>query len=166
MAGSLGFQVPRARFVIAGSGPEESRLREIAYAHSLGDRLVFLGHVSPVAPVLAACDVVVIPSLSEGFALVAAEAMALGKPVVGTTVGGLVDVVADGETGLLVPPADPEALAAAAARLLHDPAAAIRMGEAGAARAEERFTVARMVHDYLECFAELARSGDHDTPSS
>ncbi|MDT8434839.1 MAG: glycosyltransferase family 4 protein [Anaerosomatales bacterium] len=165
MAGPLGFQVPRARFVIAGSGPEESRLRAIAYAYGLGDRLVFLGHVSPVAPVLAACDVVVIPSLSEGFALVAAEAMALGKPVVGTNVGGLVDVVADGETGILVPPADPEALAAAVARLLHDPALSIRMGEAGAARAEERFTVERMVRDHLALFEELAASGAHGASS-
>ncbi|MBE0417872.1 MAG: glycosyltransferase family 4 protein [Coriobacteriia bacterium] len=156
MAGSLGFQVPRARFVIAGSGPEDSRLREIAYAHNLGDRLVFLGHVSPVAPVLAACDVVVIPSLSEGFALVAAEAMALSRPVVGTSVGGLADVVVDGETGLLVPPADSEALAAAVARLLRNPALATRMGEAGAARAEEHFTLERMVRAHLDLYAELA----------
>lgn len=156
MAGSLGFQLPRARFVIAGSGPEESHLREIAYAHGLGERLAFLGHVSLVAPVLAACDVVVIPSLSEGMPTVALEAMALGKPVVGTRVGGLVDVVVDGETGLLVPSADPEALAAAVARLLRDPALATRMGEAGAARAEERFTVQRMVGDHLALFAELA----------
>jgi len=158
MAGSLGFQVPRARFVVAGSGPEESRLREIAYAHNLGDRLLFLGHVSPSAPVLAACDVVVVPSLSEGFALVAAEAMALARPVVGTRVGGLADVVADGETGFLVPPADAEALAAAVARLLRDPAMAQAMGEAGARRCEERFTVQRMVADHLALYAELAQA--------
>ncbi len=156
MAGSLGFQLPRARFVIAGSGPEESRLREVAYAHTLGDRLLFLGHVSPSAPVLAACDVVVIPSLSEGFALVAAEAMALARPVVGTRVGGLVDVVVDGKTGLLVPPADPEALATAVARLLRDPAGAQAMGEAGAARCEEHFTVQRMVAGHLALYAEVA----------
>ena len=156
MAGSLGFQVPRARFVIAGAGSEESRLREISYAHKLGDRLVFLGYVSPVAPVLAVCDVVVIPSLSEGFALVAAEAMALGRPVVGTNVGGLADVVVDGVTGLLTPPADPESLATAVARLLRDPALMQSMGEAGAARVEEHFTVERMVRDHLALYEELA----------
>jgi len=166
MAGSLGFQLPRARFVVAGSGPEESRLREIAYAHNLGDRLLFLGHVSPVAPVLAACDVVVIPSLSEGFSLVAAEAMALARPVVGTSVGGLVDVVVDGETGLLVPPGDPEALAAAVARLLRDPALASAMGEAGARRAEEHFTLERMVRDHLALYEELAAGGPLGDPSS
>jgi len=165
MAGSLGFQVPRARFVIAGSGPEESRLREIAYAYNLGERLVFLGHVSPAAPVLAACDVVVIPSLSESMPTVALEAMALFRPLVATKVGGVTDVVIDGETGLLAPPADSEALASCVARVLHDPALATRMGERGARRVEEHFTVERMVGEHLGLYASLAersRSGAED----
>jgi glycosyltransferase involved in cell wall biosynthesis len=115
-------------------------------------------HVSPVAPVLAACDVVVIPSLSEGFALVAAEAMALGKPVVGTQVGGLADVVVDGETGLLVPPADPEALAAAVARLLHDPALAAADG-GGRLRARRGALHARAHGRRLPCASRGAGYG-------
>ncbi|HET6497441.1 MAG TPA: glycosyltransferase family 4 protein, partial [Coriobacteriia bacterium] len=156
MAAILSFRVPRSRFVIAGSGPEEDRLRGSADARGLAGRLRFLGHVSPAAPVLNASDVVVVPSLSEGFSLVAAEAMALAKPVVATRVGGLADVVVDGETGLLVPPADPEALAAAVARLLRDPALTARLGEAGSRRVEECFTVERMVREHLELFEGLA----------
>lgn len=165
MSSALGFQVPRARFVVAGSGPEESRLREIAYAHGLGDRLVFLGYVTPAAPVLAACDVVVVPSLSEGFSLVAAEAMALSRPVVATRVGGVTDVVVDGETGLLAPPADPESLGTAVARLLRDPALAVRMGEAGASRVEKHFTVERMVDEHLALFASLVERMSSIEPS-
>ncbi len=156
MAAALSVRMPHVRFVVAGSGPQESRLREIAYAAGLGEHLRFLGHVPSAASVIGACEVVVIPSLSEGFSLVAAEAMALAKPVVATRVGGVTDVVADGETGLLVPPADPEALAAAVARLLADPDLARTMGTAGARRAEEHFTLDRMVRGYLELFSSLA----------
>ncbi len=156
MAATLSVRMPHVRFVVAGSGPEESRLREIAYAAGLGEHLAFLGHVPNAASVIAACEVVVIPSLSEGFSLVAAEAMALAKPVVATRVGGVTDVVTDRETGLLVPPADPEALAAAVARVLADPGLARAMGTAGARRAEERFTLDRMVRGYLELFSSLA----------
>lgn len=156
MAALLDFRMPGARFVVAGSGPEEGRLRASADAFKLGERILFLGRVPSAASVLNACDVIVLPSLSEGSPLVAAEAMALGKPVVATRVGGLPDVVLDGETGLLVPPADPEALAAAVSRLLRDPALASQLGEAGARRADEHFTVERMVREYLAVFEGLA----------
>ncbi|MBS3956574.1 MAG: glycosyltransferase family 4 protein [Clostridiales bacterium] len=156
MAARLVQREPDVCFVVVGSGPEEGRLREIAAAYALGERLVFLGHVSPAAPVLAACDVVVLPSLSEGMPTVTLEAMALAKPVVATRVGGLPDVVADGETGLLVPPADPDALAEAVASLLRDPARARAMGEAGRARVEERFTLERMLAEYRTLFDTLA----------
>ena len=156
MAAQLATLVPDARFLVAGSGPEEGRLREIAAAHRLGERLAFLGHVSPAAPVLAACDVVVLPSLSEGMPTTALEAMALVTPVVATAVGGLAEVVADGETGILVPPADAGALADAVAGLLADPARARAMGEAGAARVAERFGLERMVAEYVALVEELA----------
>ena len=90
-------------FAVAGTGSEESYLRELVVAQGLTDKLTFLGRVDNSAAFLAACDIVVMPSLSEGMPLVPMEAMALGKPVVATSVGGTPEVVLDGETGLLVP---------------------------------------------------------------
>lgn len=148
--------LPRARVAIAGDGPLLEQLRELAVELGLSDRLALLGRVTPVAPLLAAADVVVLPSRSEGLPMAALEAMALGKPVVASRVGGLPEAVEDGVTGVLVPPSDPDALAAALAELLGDPERARAMGEAGRARVLEGFTAERMVAGYVELFASLA----------
>ena len=102
-------------------------------------------HNVPHKEVLAAwphCTVALVPSLTEAFGVSAAEAMAAGRPVVATAVGGLKDIVVDGETGLLVPPGDPDALRAAIARLLGDPSERERMGSAGRERAS-RYAASR-----------------------
>jgi glycosyltransferase involved in cell wall biosynthesis len=142
-------------FAVAGTGSEESRLRELAVAHGLQDRLTFLGRVDDSAAFLAACDIVVMPSLSEGMPLVPMEAMALGKPVVATAVGGAPEVVVDGETGLLVPPGDGVALAGAIDALLRDADARTRMGSAGRARADQHFSTETLVARYADLFARV-----------
>ena len=108
----------------------------------LEDRVTFSGHVSrdELVRLYNRSELVVSPSLYEGFGLPAAEAMACGVPVVATTAGAFPEVVADGATGLLVPPADAPALADAIAHLMSDAALRRRMGEAGRARIEEQFT--------------------------
>lgn len=146
---------PEARFLLAGAGSLESRLREIMVAAGLRDRMAFLGSVPAVEPLLAACDVVVMPSLSEGFGLVAIEAGVLGKPVVASAVGGLMEAVDNGVTGLLVPPGDASALAGAIGTLLHDSDRARKMGDAARDRVERLFTVERMAAGYLELYADL-----------
>lgn len=146
---------PTARFLVAGAGSLEGDLRVLALALGVADRLDFLGYVESAAALLAASDIVVIPSLSESFGLTAAEALALGVPVVATAVGGLPDVVVDGETGLLVPAADAAAGAVAVARLLDDPEFARRLGEAGQLRVRERFGTDRMVVGYVGVYEEL-----------
>jgi glycosyltransferase involved in cell wall biosynthesis len=98
---------------------------------------------------------VVVPSLSEAFGLTAADALALGVPVVASAVGGLPDIVLEGETGLLVPPADAGAIAAAVSRLLDDPELARRLGAAGAERVESKFTDEAMVRKYLDAYEGL-----------
>jgi len=108
----------------------------------LEDQVTFSGRVSreELVRLYNRSQLVVSPSLYEGFGLPAAEAMACGVPVVATTAGAFPEVIKDGLTGLLVPPADPAALADAIARLMNDPALRRRMGEAGRARIEEHFT--------------------------
>ena len=124
-------------------------------AQGLTDKLTFLGRVDNSAAFLAACDVVVVPSLSEGMPLVPMEAMALGKPVVATRVGGTPEVVLDGETGLLVPPGDGAALALAIDTLLRDDEARRRMGSAGRERADRHFSTETLVARYVELFTKV-----------
>ena len=115
-------------------------LRELAVEEQVGDVTVFAGFQDPT-PHMAAADVVLVPSRVEPFGLVAVEALLLGRPLVATRVGGLQEIISDGETGLLVPPEDPQALAEAIIRLLSDPLAAAALGRAGQADARARFSM-------------------------
>jgi len=105
--------------------------------------------------VLALCDVFVLPSESEGFGRVLVEAMAMGRAIVATAVGGVPDVVLAGETGLLVESADPVALADAVRALLDDPARAARLGAAGRARAESTFSLGAHVDGIERVYDEV-----------
>jgi glycosyltransferase involved in cell wall biosynthesis len=145
-----------AHFTIAGAGSLESRLYTLAAAVDVSHRLHILGHVTPVEPLVGALDVFVLPSLSEGLPMAVLEAMALGRPVVATRVGGVPEAVEDGVTGLLVPPSDPAAMAAAILKLLRDPELAAQMGTAGRERVEREFTLERMSAGYLALYEELA----------
>lgn len=130
---------------VAGRGPLAPALG--AYARELGvdDAVRFLGFVSPVEKAIADAAIVVVPSLGEGFGMVALEAMERSRPVIASAVGGLPEIVADGETGLVVPPADAEALADAIVALAADLQKAASMGAAGRARALTEFTPDRCV---------------------
>jgi glycosyltransferase involved in cell wall biosynthesis len=132
-------QVPGLRLDIAGRGPLEPALRALAKELELEDAVRFLGHVSPVQRAIEEAAVVVVPSLGEGFGMVALEAMERARPVVAAEIGGLGELVEDGVTGLLVPPGDADALAAALVRLAGDLTGAAAMGEAGRRRALDHF---------------------------
>ena len=107
----------------------------------------------------AACDLVVAPSRYESFGLTALEAMIFAKPCIASDVGGLPEVVADRETGLLVPPDDPEALAAALLRLINDEALRRVMGAAGRRRYEARFTAEKMAQAACAWFSSVVAAG-------
>ncbi len=139
------------RVVVAGDGPERAALESLAAA-LLGDRAVFLGRVPNIQDVYAAADVFALPSHMEGFGLVYVEAAFHGVPSIGAKVGGVPDVILEGETGLLVPPGDPDALGAAIVRLRDDPGLRARLGEAARARAYAEFTVERMAERYATVF--------------
>jgi glycosyltransferase involved in cell wall biosynthesis len=140
------------RWVFCGAGEERTALE--AAAAPLGDRVVFAGFRDDVGACLAAADVVALPSLQEGLGVAALEAMAAGRPVVASRVGGLAEAVADGETGLLVPPGDAAALATALGRLVAEPALRERLGAAGRRRAAARHDPANMADGTLACYGE------------
>jgi glycosyltransferase involved in cell wall biosynthesis len=134
--------VPHASFAIAGDGPDRAALEARAATLGIGDRVRFLGHRRDVPALLASADLFVLPSLYEGLPLAVLEAMTAGVPVVATAIGGTDEVVRDGETGTLVPPADPAALAAAINRTLADRDRAARLAAAA------RSTVAAVARLY------------------
>ena len=148
-------ELPDADFVFAGDGPERRRLEAMARALGVADRVRFLGHRRDVPDLLAACDVFVLPSLYEGLPLSVLEAMAAGKPVVATGVGGTDEAVVDGSSGLLVRPASPAALVTAIRALLGDPVLARRLAETGQARARQEFSAARMVREVAGVYDDL-----------
>lgn len=146
-------------FVIVGDGPLRAELERLAAAFA-GGKFFFTGRREDLPALLNAFDLFVLPSLTEGFGLAALEAMAASLPVVATAVGGVPEVVVDGETGLLVPPRDAAALAAAIERLLGDPELAAKMGRAGRERVTKLFTIERMTSAVMALYeAELARRG-------
>jgi len=145
----------RALLLLAGDGPEEHRLRTQVAALGLAGSVRFLGFREDIASLLACAELLVLPSLNEGFGMVLLEAMAMGSPVVASAVGGVPEVVLDGRTGLLVPPADPEALAAAILRLLGDPGFARQMGETGRERARKSFSREAFLQAHRDLYENL-----------
>lgn len=148
----------KARLRIVGDGSLRRSLEARAARLGLGPAVAFAGWIPNAAETMAFCDVVAVPSRWEGFGLVALEAMAAGKPVVASGVDGLREVVVHGETGLLVPPGNSGALAAALEEVLFDPRRAARLGAAGRRRLLAEFTVGRMVAATIEVYREALAS--------
>jgi L-malate glycosyltransferase len=146
---------PGVHWILVGDGELRSELESQARRLGLASRVHFTGWRDDVADVLALADVFVLPSESEGFGRVLVEAMAMSRAVVATAVGGIPDIVLDGETGLLVEPANPVALAGAVRALLADPARAARLGAAGRARAESTFSLGAHVDAVERVYAEV-----------
>jgi glycosyltransferase involved in cell wall biosynthesis len=149
---------PNLRTMVVGEGPLRDRLEEIASAYELNDRVRFLGHREDVPRLMAAADVVVLPSAYEGLPNVVLEAMRYRKPVVATAAPGTTEVVVDNETGLLVPVGDVMLLARAIRDLVRDPMRARRLGEAGRARVEASFRADTMIAQFANLYEDLARS--------
>jgi glycosyltransferase involved in cell wall biosynthesis len=148
---------PEARLVIYGVGEEEQTLRGQANALGLAERVEFAGFASDVRTALAAAELLVMPSLSEGLGVAALEAMAMGKPVVASNAGGLPEAVAHGETGLVTRAGDAHGLAEAVIALLRDRERARRMGAEGRQRARALFDRPRVVERVLEVYDEVLR---------
>ncbi len=144
---------PRLSPVFAGEGPDEEDLKLLAAQMGLGERVIFAGFRDDINNVVGALDVVLSASTwAEPCSAVVQQGMALGKPVIGTCVGGTPEMIVDGETGLLVPPGDADALAQAIARLAEDRPMRERMGRAGRCRVEEHFSLSGMMEKIEELY--------------
>ncbi|MFN0242954.1 MAG: glycosyltransferase [Planctomycetota bacterium] len=140
---------------IAGDGAERDVLEKLARSHGVDARVRFLGRRDDAADLIVACDIFVQPARREGLGVAALEAMALRRPVVASRVGGLAEAVADGRTGLLVPPGDAVALADALDRLVHDGALRAELGRNGPARIADGFQAEQMVASYEELYRKV-----------
>jgi len=147
--------VPETRIVVVGDGPQSDRMRRDALRLGLGERCLFLGAREDATALLALFDIFVLPSLWEGLPFVLVEAAALGKPIVATAVDGVPEILEEGQTGLLVPPGDSEALANAVIRLLRDKDEAGRLAEKARSLVPPRFPLRRMVERTQNLYLEL-----------
>ena len=146
---------PGLRVLIAGEGDRREMLEDLTAELGLQDTVMFLGVRTDVPDVLAALDVAVSTSDFEGSPLSVMEYMEAARPVVATRVGGIPDLIEDGEQGLMVEPQDPEGFAAAVAQLLRDPGRARRMGERGRERRRTEFDIDVMVRRLEALYEEL-----------
>jgi len=156
--GLLHPEFPEARLEIAGEGPERGSIAQLVDELDLRNCVTLLGWKSDFASVLANWDIFVLPSLEESFGIAAVEAMAAGLPVVASDVGGLPEIVQDGETGWLVPAGDPGQLADRLRTLLLQPEKRVRMGIQGKNRARTHFSEDRMVAEFAEIYDELTQT--------
>lgn len=146
---------PDAHWIVVGEGEERGALDARARELGVQDRLHVSGVGDDVPALLAACDLVVLPALRDGVGRVLIEAMTMRKPVVATRMGTVPEIVVPGETGLLVPPGDGEALAHAVRSLLANPDLAAYFGENGRHRVEHRFTLRRQVDEVTGVYDAL-----------
>jgi glycosyltransferase involved in cell wall biosynthesis len=146
---------PGARLALAGDGPQLGALQAQSARLGLAGQVFFLGHCARIQTFLAALDVFVLPSFHEGLPNAVLEAMAAGRPVVATAVGGTPEAVLNDLTGLLVPPGDAPALSAALSALLADPGLRLRMGAAGRQRVAEHFSLDAVVRKTERLYASL-----------
>ena len=153
------FHAPDTRFLIVGDGIGAEDIRRRVREMGLDAHVIMTGFRHDIPEVMAALDVLVLPSIkSEASSQVIPQALAVGTPVVATTVGGSPELITDGTTGRLVPPADAGALADAILSLLRDPAAAAAMAEAGGALVRARYTLDAAMARTVSVYDELLRA--------
>ncbi len=149
---------PGARVILVGDGEMHSQLGDRARALGLADQIIFTGYRTDVPSLIAGMDLMVLPSLNEGMGRVLVMAMALGKAIVASRVGGVPELLGEGEAGVLVPPGDSRALADAICGLLADPARARALGEAGRRRAP-RYSADAMIAALAKLYHEVMDRG-------
>ena len=148
----------RFRIVLAGDGPLREQLERLARDLDVSDHVTFLGYREDIPDLLAACDLVVLPSLREGLSIALLEAMAAGKPIVATNIGSNSSVARGADMALLVPTCDPQALCDAILRCGEDPELRTRLGSNARRRFETRYTEERMLNSYKRLYLDLVEA--------
>ncbi len=149
---------PKTQFVLVGEGAKRADFEKQVQEKGLQGNFLFLGRRSDVPAVLACCDIAVLPSLAEGLPNAVLEYLAAGLPVVATALGGNLEIIQDGATGLLVPPQDPHALSAALLKLLSNEDLAAKIARSGHDYVKQNFSFERLVADMDQLYAKLLQS--------
>jgi len=147
---------PSTKVLLVGGGPLTEALKKQASELGVGENVIFTGIRNDIPEILAATDVAVLPSLSEGLGVAILEAMSCARPVVASNLDEISEMVVDGETGLLVPPRNPEKIAEAIIRLLKDEQLARQIAKSGQNMVREKFSDERMIKDTLSVYEQLA----------
>jgi glycosyltransferase involved in cell wall biosynthesis len=148
-------QYPTSRALIVGEGPYRAQLERLAVELEISSQVIFPGFLEDIPGILAAIDILVLPSFKEAASNVIREAMAAGKPVIASRVGGVPECVVDGETGFLVAPGDNEAISRSILRLLENPSLRDQFGKAGRHRVETHFSIGQMICQYENLYQDL-----------
>lgn len=149
---------PRAKFLFVGDGPLRESLEALSEELRVRDNLIFTGFRSDIKEILSAIDILVIPSLLEGFPMITLEAMAMAKPIVATNIDGITEQITNGVNGILVLPKNPSALAKAAIRVLNDRKLATTIGLSARKRVEQEFSVEKMVAETEKVYLSLLKA--------
>lgn len=148
-------ELPKTTLLVVGDGPLRGKLERRARSIGIGDRVRFTGWRNDARDIMSLSNALVVPSLWEGFGIVTLEAMACAKPIIATSVGALPEIVLDGETGWLVPPGDPDALAHALLYTLRHPDEARQRGQRGYQRLADDFSAEKMVGQTLDVYQHI-----------
>ena len=150
-------EIPEVQFVLAGRGPFEPKIREKTAGLGLNDCVHFIGHRRDIPETISIMDILVVPSLSEGFSNTVIEALYMRKPIVATNVGGNPEAVINNKTGILVPPESSTNIAQSVFRLLENEALRRELGNNGRRLVEERFLFNKMISETINLYEELLR---------
>jgi glycosyltransferase involved in cell wall biosynthesis len=148
-------EIPPTKVLIVGEGPLRNDLEGLARKLKIERDIIFAGFRKDVEGILSAIDVLVVPSLLEGFPMITLEGMAVAKPIIATRIDGIKEQIVDAESGILIPPGDPDAIAEAILRLNADKELAQSLGLEGRRRVEKEFTVERMVSETEKVYQSL-----------
>jgi glycosyltransferase involved in cell wall biosynthesis len=148
-------EFPQTKVLIVGEGLLRSNLEELSRKLKTERHIIFTGFRKDVKDILSAVDVLVVPSLLEGFPMITLEGMAMAKPIIATRIDGIKEQIIDGKSGILIPPGDPDAIAEAILRLSSDKELARILGSEGRRRVEKEFTVERMVSETEKVYQSL-----------
>jgi glycosyltransferase involved in cell wall biosynthesis len=148
-------QFPQTKVLIAGEGPLKDELEALAQKLKVGEHIIFANFRKDIREILSAINILIVPSLLEGFPMITLEGMAMAKPIIATGIDGIREQIVDGESGILIPPKDPDAIAKAIVRLSTEKDFSQNLGLEGRRRVEKEFTVEKMVYETEKVYESL-----------